>query len=1102
MIKVGSLVRSQTNSLGIGKVVEISSTHATVEYFSSVGQRIPQSLTLNSITQVQLYPQTRCFIWSKSHETWTIGRIYNWDEEVCRYQIDLPDSKTILAAEEDIYVRCNKAIDDPIEMLVMKGHATPYFQEKRLDLVKTLVEQRAVSHSLTGLLSASINLYPHQVEVLRRILNDSTQRYLLADQTGLGKTIEAGVILRQYLMDEPQGKAAVIVPQYLLTQWRTELESKFFLSQFGDRVKIVATSDANQITPSAALGLLIIDEAHSLAALAASPNQIQRKVFETCKYLSQKSDRLILLSSLSLSGNEKEYLVMLHLLDSETYRLHDMEVFKEAISKKEEIGTILYELKKSTEVSTIKNNLKKLSNLSPEDKYLSNALNNVIDSPDSQGELEKITNNIVTHVRDTYSLDSRILRNPRSSAEDIIYDRNITPKVEYELDERSFDIHEILESWRTSAPKNQEYQRIFLLFFQGGGTWLGILKLLLESRLNHKSDSRLLQEFNTEDIELLTQTPFFTGEEKILQSLLSILKQPSEDGDRIELLKIVLLYHFADRFGLQSFRSNIEKLQERVKSRIERPFSGDTLPKIIIFTSFIQTSNELVSSLQGNFGKQAVVFHQSGKTRDEIEKNLSQFKTDPNCFILICDSSAIEGHNLQFVNWIINFDLPWSPMILEKRIGRFDRMGRPVNIDFTLFAGAEVDDSPHDAWYQILKDGFGVFQKSITNLESYFQEKLPKLEAILFQSGGKGLVEEMSKIKEEIVEAQEKIDQQNVLDEIDISDERATEYFETLFKYDSQYQKIQRAVEGWMCQALRFKDASDVNKNGVSRYQPITRTMVPADHVKSIFVKHLEASGTYKREVASQYAGVKLYRIGEGLLQALSNYIRWDDRGQAFAMWRCDQSWDAKPGKEWVGFRFNYIVEANITPGRQLLQKNACTKADLAAFERRADALFPPMMETIFVDGNMKIVEDESLIAILQSPYYRKNERSYRDYNLAKNRLVVLDEFIKPEQWEKFCRLGRSKSEELLQKRSDFVEKRKLRLSLAETKLQHHLDQLAYRAAFFSNMDNSALLEEIAEETPLIEALLQGIRQPRFKLDSLGFIVVSGRSPLYGDDDD
>ncbi len=1102
MIKVGSLVRSQTNSLGIGKVVEISSTHATVEYFCSLGQRIPQSLTLNSVAQVQLYPQTRCFIWSKSHDTWTIGRIYNWDEEASRYQIDLPDSKTILAAEEDIYVRCNKAIDDPIEMLVMKGHATPYFQEKRLDLVKTLVEQRAVSHSLTGLMSASINLYPHQVEVVRRILDDSTQRYLLADETGLGKTIEAGVILRQYLMDEPQGKAAVIVPQYLLPQWRSELESKFLLSYFGERVKIVATEDANQITPSAALGLLIIDEAHSLASLATSPNQIKRKIFETCKYLSQKSNRLILLSSISVLGNEKEYLAMLHLLDSETYRLHDIEVFKEAISKKSEIGKISYDLKKSTEVSTIKSNLKQLSNLLPEDKYLSNVFNNVIDSPDSQGELEKITQNIVTHIRDTYSLHSRILRNPRSSAEDIIYDRNFTPKVEYELDERSFDIHEILESWRTSAPKDKEYERIFLLLFQASGTWLGILKFVLESRLNHKSDSKLLQEFNSEDIELLTQIPFFTGEEKILQSLLSIIKQPSEDGDRIELLKIVLLYHFADRFGLQSFRSNIEKLLERVKSRLERPFPGDTLPKIIIFTSFIQTSNELVGSLQGNFGKKAVVFHQSGKTRDEIEKNVSQFKNDPNCFILVCDSSAIEGYNFQFVNWIINFDLPWSPMTLEKRIGRFDRMGRPVNVDFTLFAGAEVDDSPHDAWYQIFKDGFGIFQQSITNLESYFQEKLPQLESILFESGGQGLVKEISKIKEEIVETQQKIDQQNVLDEIDISDERATEYFQTLFKYDSQHQKIQRAVEGWMCQALRFKDASDLNKNGVSRYQPISKTMVPADHVKGIFAKHLETSGTYKREIASQYAGVKLYRIGEGLLEALSNYIRWDDRGQAFAMWRCEQTWDVKPGKEWVGFRFNYIVEANLSFGRQLLQNNSRTKADLAAFERRADALFPPMLETIFLDGNMKLVEDESLIAILQSPYYRKNERSYRDYNLAKNRLVVLDEFIKPDRWEEFCRQGRTKSEELLQKRSDFVEKTNLRLTLAQTKLQHRLDQLAYRAAFFNNLDNSSLLEEIEEETALTKALLQGVRQPRFKLDSLGFIVVSGRSPMYGDDDD
>src|SRR5947209_2275548 len=82
-----------------------------------------------------------------------------------------------------------------------------------------LLRQRAASRGMSGLLSSRIELHSHQVEVIRRVLEDPVQRYLLADEVGLGKTIEAGAILRQYLIDDPSGQALVIVPPLLAQQW-------------------------------------------------------------------------------------------------------------------------------------------------------------------------------------------------------------------------------------------------------------------------------------------------------------------------------------------------------------------------------------------------------------------------------------------------------------------------------------------------------------------------------------------------------------------------------------------------------------------------------------------------------------------------------------------------------------------------------------------------------------------------------------------------------------------------------------------------------------------------------------------------------------------
>ena len=357
MIEVGSLVQSQQNYLGVGKVTEISQPNVMVEYFCSGGQRLQKTLPLDSLSQVRLQPQTRCYISLPTQDTWLIGRICNWDEDTQMYQIDLPDKKTTIATEQEIYVRCNIPITDPIETLAMKGHETPYFHDRRLTFVKSLIQQRAVSHGMRGLISANIELYPHQVEVVRRVLEDPIQRYLLADEVGLGKTIEAGAILRQFLLDEPKKGAVVLVPQYLLPQWQTELENKFYISHFGKRVVVLAVEDIHRINQKANIGCLILDEAHHIAAMATSRDAAMRQRFESCKNLAHKSDRLLLLSATPVLNHEQNFLAMLHLLDPITYKLNDLPGFRSRVQNCQEIGRVILNLTEVENVDVLKTQL-------------------------------------------------------------------------------------------------------------------------------------------------------------------------------------------------------------------------------------------------------------------------------------------------------------------------------------------------------------------------------------------------------------------------------------------------------------------------------------------------------------------------------------------------------------------------------------------------------------------------------------------------------------------------------------------------------------------------------------------------------------------------
>ncbi|MEH2286874.1 helicase-related protein [Nostoc sp.] len=385
---------------------------------------------------------------------------------------------------------------------------------------------------------------------------------------------------------------------------------------------------------------------------------------------------------------------------------------------------------------------------------------------------------------------------------------------------------------------------------------------------------------------------------------------------------------------------------------------------MLYITSFVQTCAEIVRYLSDRFGEGTIVSHQVGQTRSQVEENLNRFKKDPKCFILVCDSSGEEGRNLQFTNYMICFDLPWSPNRLEQRIGRIDRIGRLLEVKLTVFAGVDLPDSLHDAWYRLLKEGFNIFGQSIASLQFYVDEKLPLLAEILFKSGANGLLESIEIIQKKIQQEQVKISEQNALDEIDALDENATQYFQALDDYDARHQEIQQVTKDWICDVLRFKPITNPNLSALTRYKPTENTLIPANDLSSNFAGVLEEFGTFNRSVANQQLGAKLYRIGEKFVDALSSYIHWDDRGQAFAMWRVAETSDSGEGEEWYGFRFNYVIETNLTN-----YKNTTKDKTL---QRRVDGLFAPIVESVFIDARyepMCAVKDETLLNILQRPY-------------------------------------------------------------------------------------------------------------------------------------
>jgi ATP-dependent helicase HepA len=1097
-LQVGAFVTTDERS-GTGKVCAVDDETVTVGFFRSLNQRsqtrqVPRVM----VRPVRLAPQTRCFFQGPD-DRWFVGRIGR--EVDGEYEVLLPDERAVFMPPARLYVRSSAPVEDPLEVLIHGAQESPFLHDRRHALVASLVQQRAIAHGMTGLVSARIDLYPHQIEVVRRVLEDPIQRYLLADEVGLGKTIEAGVILRQYLLDHAAGARAVVaVPPMLVEQWRRELDLKFAAFTRPDAVRVVAIDDVGRLDAVPECGLLIIDEAHHVAALAFAEDAASRGRFDTFCRLARVAERVLLLSATPVLRHERDFLAMLHLLDPERYRLSDVEAFRQRVEKRQAVGRILRALREDVANPTlIKLNLGSLRREFPDDARLAALADDVARAVAESGDEVRRTaiRALRVHVSETYRLHRRMARTRRRSVEDG-RDPVVPPRFdggakrapplieEHDLDERAEPVHDLLDTWRSSAAGSlpmavtgaadaadgprAALRGIFLTLFETAGCSLELLAHTVSSRRCRSPDPMLRDELGEERARALCETPHFDGELKILDDLLEVLAQPAGSTRAAQMVQVA--------------RS------------IVHAATGARPPKVAFFTSSTLVCRELTQLFVAAFGPAAVASHERDRPPAEVERDVARFRdAASDCRYLIADQSGEEGRNLQAADVMVHFDLPWSPNRLEQRIGRLDRIGRARAIRARVCLGPDCEGSMFDAWNRVLRDGLGVFHSSIAALQFFVDERLPELADRFFAGGAAALEAAVEPLREAVAEEQGRLGDQDAVDEIDALVREGRGHSEALAEFDARYGDIESAMHGWVAEALGFSYTRD-EVAGTVRYAPSTRALVPADVLLDRFKPFLGGYlAAFDREACGLQPTAALLRIGDAFVDAFAAYLRWDDRGQAFALWRQVPSWPAQPGAEWVGFRFTYVIEADVdAAGRVLAERSAM--ADLSALRRRADAWFPPRVRTTFIDGDGKAVRDLALLAILEAPYVPVKERG-GDTNLAKEKVGVIASCVDPERWPVLCRQARHASREVLVDSQEFRDSCEQSAAKAEGELSIRVEQLRLRSADERRGEAAAAEsdDDWATERRLGDALIAGIRRPHVRLDSVGFIIVSGRSP-------
>lgn len=1077
----GQFVQTSENRLGVGKVVSATSDQVEIEYFDSVSLagRHQHKARRSHVEPVQVSLQRRCY-WRQADD-WRVGRIV-WQGDA-EYGVRRPDSDTDLRVpERELYVRWNRPIGDPTDVLVARGHESPHFHSCRRPFLETITAQRAASHGMHGLLSSVLELHEHQLEVVRRVLEDPRQRYLLADEVGLGKTIEAGLIIRQYLLDQPDGHVVVLAPPLLRRQWVGELKQKFLVDDFDRAVISVLSHDDpeswlrgardtyGRYSPHRQAGLLVVDEVHHMAALAGADDASATDVYAGLIEFTKAVPRLLLLSATPLLNNEQTFLAMLHLLDPEIYSLSDLDGFRRRVRDRQALGTTFFTLRPDTPLFLLREKLVSLRDMFPNDGQLLSLLDDVtgaIERADRQDIAGTVTA-VRIHVSETYRLHRRILRTRRTAelARSFPIRGRDAPVSLDAISEAERVAQEWLDDWRdyVRATSDDAAETIvnlataFIALAERAGSDIALLKAAVQFRLVGKGEWAQRGELSRAEAVALTSWKVDASEREILQRGLRL---ETADGTLVALRSLL-------------------RAQQR---------------KTVVFTSFTATGERLLKVLSEEFGDLAVAAHLEHGDPAGVEDDIERFREPQSkCWILVCDRSAEEGRNFQFAEQAVHFDLPMSPNRLEQRIGRLDRYGHGAPIPTVVIARAP--GTIEDRWRACLASGFGVFTESIASLQYSVDAVLSDVHGALLDDGPRGLDEISSTLPDRLAEERVAVAEQDSLDSIEVTD-RSRPLAESLDDLEDLWYQIQVSTEGLLCDRLgnlRFHRSIDRQDGRFRSYRltppgrrPTLNSMplVAWDVLRSSFRPVVEQVGTYSRRSAITRPGARLFRLGEPLIEALSDYIRWDDRGQTFAYWR-----QAPTLTDFIYFRFDYMVEADTAIARGDLTGRS-EGSEARALQRRADAFFPASLTSIWTSLDGDEITDGELLELLAQPYDPKRG----DLNLNHERRWALDELVGEEDWERRCRTARSRSEEVLRGNDAFRATCDVAASAFERSARHAHLQRRVRLPIMPPRQRTAEEADLLLDVATDGELASGMRSPSVRLDAMGVVVLSSIIP-------
>ena len=574
-----------------------------------------------------------------------------------------------------------------------------------------------LSDTLYSYRASRTKVEPYQFKPAIKFFESSNQRLLIADEVGLGKTIEAGIIYLELKARVDLKRVLVVCPSSLRYKWRDEMMNRFsedfavldtsgFREQvdryvnYGNAIGLKAIVSMETIRQRGIaelveetgfmIDLVIIDEAHHMRNASTLTHRIGR-------VLSDVSGSLLMLSATPIQLRSADLFNLFRILDEGQFdSLEEFEQLREPNIHINNASRML-----STDADSYPRSLETLSRVEEtiqRDRYLTNPLYlNVRQRLESGAELRH--KDLVQMQRDLQQLNTFAPMFNRTTKRDVSPGVQRTPYVlEVQLSQEEKEFYEsflgFLKSQNTSILAVIQRERAAASCIPAAKDY--IAEVIAD---NHVS------------LEMESSTPDLAEDDT------------SEFEDDLSELQVV-----CDNLGEKD--SKYETFVEALDSlRAESPET-----KVLVFAFFRRTLEYLRGRLNHPDSPYAGSVHviHGGIEQVERPRIIERFRQEPGFGILLLSEVGAEGMDFQFSDTVFNYDLPWNPMRVEQRIGRVDRYGQEserIRV-YSLVLKETIEERILARLYKRIR----VFQESIGDLEAILGDEISKLQREVFQA--------------------------------------------------------------------------------------------------------------------------------------------------------------------------------------------------------------------------------------------------------------------------------------------------------------------------------------------------------------------------------